>query len=102
LTFKLKTINIFRMTENKKKYELGYLLSSKLEEKDALSELDKIHDFIKKSDGGIVLEEAPAKRRLAYPIKKEQEAYFGWLEFLAAPEKIEELRNKFPQMRDCL
>lgn len=90
------------MNEDKRKYELSYLLSFKLEEKDALLELDKIHDFIKKSEGEIILEEAPAKRRLAYPIKKEQEAYFGWLEFLINPDKIEELKTHLRHQTDIL
>ncbi len=83
------------MDEDKKKYEFGYLISYKLTEEEASSEISNISKFIKQSGGEIVLEGATTKRRLAYPIKKESEAYFGWLEFLIAPDKIEVLKDYF-------
>ncbi len=86
------------MNEDKKKYELGYLISYKLtegKEDKASQEAVQLRELIRQSGGEIIQEGDLLKRPLAYLIKKESEAYFGWLEFLILPEKIITLKNNF-------
>lgn len=78
-----------------KYYDLSYLISPELSEKEAKDFSQQIADFLPK--GGAVLDKgrSPFKMRLAYPIKKKQEAYLTCLNFFATPEKIKSFREKF-------
>ncbi len=70
-----------------KNYEIGFLLR---EEKDA-----KEIVVLLESHGAVILNEAKFKRiHLAYPIKKEIAAYFGFIHFSASPSVIKSLNEK--------
>jgi ribosomal protein S6 len=70
-----------------KKYEVGFLVRAE-GDKEELAKTLKNHRASIIDDGGI------SRIKLAYPIKKEDFAYFGYLHFSCAPENIKELRNE--------
>ncbi len=70
-----------------KKYEVGFLVRNEGDKEEVVKTL-KNHKSSVIDDGGI------SRIKLAYPIKKEDFAYFGYLHFSCAPENIKELRNE--------
>jgi len=75
-------------------YELTYLISSNAPLEEAKILAENIADFIRKG-GGIVTEmKNPFKGKLAFPIKKEREAFFTSIDFYFDSEKTKELAEK--------
>lgn len=79
-----------------KLYELAYLISANLSEEEAKAVQEKIFSLIKDLEG--IFEESFVlgglnKKRLAYPIKKENEAYFGAVVFRLNPDNISKLEK---------
>lgn len=69
-------------------YELTYLISPRLTELEAKNFSERILDLIKK-EGGILGEiKNPRKRKLAYPIKKEFQAFLTSLNFYLDPGRL--------------
>jgi ribosomal protein S6 len=72
------------MDIDKKHYEMGFLLKAE----DKKGEIAKIL----KTKNAEITEESPVSGiKLAYPIKKENFAYFGFVRFLAEPSALKEL-----------
>lgn len=75
-------------------YELTYLITPKLTESEANQFSQELIDWIKK-EGGILFEtHNPTKRRLAYPVKKEEEGFLVSTNFYFAPESLDDLTKK--------
>lgn len=75
------------MDENQRKsYEISYLLNPN-EGSDLMSSIIKDMGLEIISEGGVT------EMRLAYPVKKETRANFGYLHFGAEPEVINKLRD---------
>ncbi|MDP3999082.1 MAG: 30S ribosomal protein S6 [bacterium] len=72
------------MTTDSKVYEVAFLAKS-LDEEKALAEL------IKQYQGNVVQRGAFQEVKLAYPIKKQTSAYFGYLRFEFLPENVDKL-----------
>ncbi len=83
-------------------YEIAYLLSSKLADDEVLPATDKITSLISGSNGKVQKEEKLQKRLLAYPIKKEKEAYLGVMQFQTEPEKIKDLGKELKLQPEVL
>lgn len=77
-----------------KNYEIAYLVSPQTPEEDVFGEAGKITGFIQDAKGFVGHIEEPRKIRLAYPIKKQKEAYFGWTSFNMTPEGLGNLEKK--------
>ena len=69
-------------------YELTYLLSSSIPEDGVLAAASEISRTVEQARGIVNRMETPKKRQLAYPIKKETAAYFGWIAFSSAPDGV--------------
>ena len=82
------------MDAETKNYEIAYLLAPSIAEGEVLTYAGKLTGLIEAEKGQVKYVEEPKKRRLAYPIKKERNAYFGWTTFNAAPEKISGINKK--------
>lgn len=93
---------IDEMDADAKNYELAYLLSPSLAEEDVLGYTGKISSLIEEQKGAIRRVEAPKKRRLAYAVKKEHNAYFGWTTFAALPATIAAINKKTKEMSSVL
>ena len=77
-----------------KNYELTYLISSELSKEEVISLQEKIISFIQ-NEGGVLIENiTPLKRVLAYPIKKQDQAYLAVLDFQLNPGKLAEFEKK--------
>jgi len=72
-------------------YEIGYLLNPLIPEKKLDEEVSLLRKLVEDKKGLIINEVRSRMRRLAYPIKKIENAYFGWIKFTADPENLKEI-----------
>ncbi len=75
------------MNEDQRQYELMFILSPELEEKDIALFQEEIRHSIEGLSGRITKQEKPEKRNLSYQIKKCSSAYYLIINFLIAQEK---------------
>jgi len=75
-------------------YELTYLISPDLSEEELKIFPEKIDSFLQEEGGKSEGLKLPIKKRLAYPIKKKNEGYWGTLNFYLSPEKLESFEKK--------
>jgi small subunit ribosomal protein S6 len=75
-------------------YELTYLIAPELSEEEAKSLQDKVVSLMRELEGVSAGEGLPLRRRLAYPIKKKNEAYLGFVSFQMSAEKLLEFEKK--------
>lgn len=90
------------MDSDAKNYELAYLLSPSLPEEEVLGYAGKLSAVIEEQQGAIRRVEPPKKRRLAYAVKKERSAYFGWTTFVARPAAVAAIDKKAKEMPQVL
>lgn len=77
-----------------KAYEFTYLIKPNLSKEDINSLQETIKSFIKEEEGSIVKINPPLKKNLAYPIKKNKEAFLADLTFDLNPDKLDSLEKK--------
>ena len=77
-----------------KHYELTYLISSEISEEEIKSLPEKVLVLVQEADGIIENRILPLKRKLAYPINKQEDAYLTTLTFQLNPEKLAGLEKK--------
>jgi small subunit ribosomal protein S6 len=76
-------------------YELTYLISPDLSEKEIKTLQDKIISLIQEKGGILGVEEKlPFKKKLAYPVKKQSQAYMTVINFQLPSEKLIDLEKK--------
>lgn len=78
------------MPDVKNSYETVFILSTKLGEEGITSAVQKFKDLIA-ANGSIDNVDEWGKRRLAYPINKEEEGYYTLIAFTSSPEFTAEL-----------
>ena len=75
-------------------YELTYIISPISAEINTNAVAAKVRSFITGQLAGEIKKEyISAKKRLSYPIKKQNSGFYAAVEFQAGPEKIEELKK---------
>ena len=79
--------------ENKLKYELAYLLNPEIAEEKLDSETADLLKIISENGGKAVESNIPKKRWLAYPVKKQAQAYFGVVYFNADKENLDGIKK---------
>ena len=77
-----------------KSYEIAYLINPDIPEDEVFGQAGKITAAIQDVQGLVGRIEEPKKRRLAYPIAKHRDAYFGWTTFSVAPERPAEIEKR--------
>ena len=82
------------MDHDPKNYELAYLLSSAISEEEVLARAGEITTLIEENKGVLKHSENPKKVKLAYPVKKEKTAFFGYITFTIDPELVTVLAKK--------
>ncbi len=90
------------MASESKNYELAYLLSPFIPEEETLTWAGKLTAVIEESRGVIRHAEPPRKKKLAYLVKKQPQAYFGWTTFRAVPDAIALLEKKLKNAENLL
>jgi len=82
------------MDSEVKSYEIAYLIAPDIPEDEVFGEAGKITAAIQAAHGLVGKIDEPKKRRLAYPIAKHRDAYFGWTTFSVAPERIADIEKR--------
>ena len=81
------------MNSEPKLYEISYVL--KIDTEEALGNtLEQIRKYIEERSGRSLEERHMSKRRLAYPVGKNHEGFFGSIKFFLKPEDLGELESK--------
>lgn len=75
-------------------YEFTYLIEPDLSKEDINSLQETIKSFIEEEEGSITKINPPLKKNLAYPIKKNKEAFLADLTFDLNPDKLDSLKKK--------
>ena len=75
-------------------YETIIIVNSNLEEATIKSTIEKVTDLIAKN-GKVESTEEWGKKRLAYPIKKQNEGYYVLVNFSSNPDFIDELERVY-------
>ncbi len=76
------------MAQEPQLYEIGLLIKSELSEEEAAAELGNVRSIIEKYNGMLERTTDPKIRKLSYPIRKIEQAYFAALQFSIAPPAI--------------
>ncbi len=77
-------------------YEGMFLIDAKLDQKAANSIFDQIKGIITKNEGNIISSRIwTEKRRLCFPIKKNQEATYYFVSFNLQPLLIDKIRQAY-------
>jgi len=85
-------------------YEIGYLIGTSIPEEKVPAEAEALKGIVTGAGASIIAEEAPRKERLAYTIRTKNvsgsyesydEAYFGWIKFELASDKVESVKKSF-------
>lgn len=78
-----------------KLYEIAYFFHPDLKEEEIQTvHLQKIKDFIAELSGEITKEQSVQKKKLAYPIQKVRQGYFGYMLFNLDPQNLKSLDKK--------
>ena len=85
-----------------KNYELTYLISSELSEEKAKQLSGEITSLIQEKEGVLVEEKLPFKKKLAYPVQKQPQAYLAVLNFQIAPEKLAGVEKELKEEKRIL
>lgn len=84
------------MEQKNNNYELSFWFSSQLDEKEIEKRFDNLLKQLEKLGALIIFSQSPQLKQLAYPIKKERNAYFGYIRFELSKDALvrfeEELR----------
>ena len=85
-----------------KLYELTYLISPEFSEEEQKSLNEKINSLIQKGAGVLNEVKLPIKKKLAYPIKKQREAFLINFNFYLEPEKLGSLEKELKSEKKIL
>lgn len=85
------------------KYELGLVLSSKIEDSKRTEELEKVKGYITRFKGSVIepIEEW-GRKKLAYEINHEKEAYYYFIQFEGDNNTSNELTSYLRIMENVL
>jgi small subunit ribosomal protein S6 len=81
-----------------KQYETGFLLSPNLPEEETEKTISQMAEIITQRNGKMIKQDRWGKKRLAYPIKRFQEAFYVFFLYEGAPDIPLELERRFKQM----
>lgn len=71
---------------DKKEYELAFLMKDRNTE-------SAVETLIKQHGGDVVFKSPVSETHLAYPIKKLNQGYFGYMYFMALPSQVEKIMH---------
>ena len=75
------------------KYEMAYLLSPEVSEENLDLETTELQKIIRESGGEVIESGNPKKRWLSYEVKKQRQAYFGFILFKIQSEGIGKIKS---------
>ncbi len=74
-------------------YELGLVLQPTLEETEVTRLIEKIGQYLSTDGGNVTSVDIWGKRPLAYPIRKQREGIYVFLQAQIDPRKVEQLER---------
>lgn len=91
-------------------YEIGYLLMPGISNEDILSEVSNIKSILEKRKCVFLSGDEPQMKTLAYPMAKAvdgvkhifDKAYFAWMKFEIAQEKLADLKKELDKYENIL
>jgi small subunit ribosomal protein S6 len=78
-------------------YETGFLIAPNLSEEDTEQIINQMAEVVSQKEGRLVKQERWGKRKLAYPIKKFNEAFYIFFHYEGGAEIPLELERRFKQ-----
>lgn len=90
------------MESESNNYELAYLLSPTLSEEEANTYSGKLTSLIEECQGSLLQTQIPQKRKLAYEVKKQTQAYFGWIALHIGKQQLAGLEKKVKSEQQVL
>ncbi|MBD3413304.1 MAG: 30S ribosomal protein S6 [Candidatus Aminicenantes bacterium] len=78
-------------------YETAFLIAPNLSEEETEQLIGKMGDVVKKNKGQMLDVDKWGKRKLAYPIKKHDAAFYVFFYYQGIPETSAELERQFKQ-----
>lgn len=78
-------------------YETAFLIAPNLPEEEVEALIQEMAEVVKQKKGQMVKEDRWGKRKLAYPIKKFEEAYYVFFLYEGGPDIPAELERLFKQ-----
>jgi len=76
------------MEQGNNNYELSFWFSSRLEEKAIEQKFDNLLKQLEKTGALVIFSQSPQLKQLAYPVKKERNAYFGYIQFELSKDSL--------------
>jgi ribosomal protein S6 len=83
-------------------YELSFWLSSKLDEKAIEQKFDGLLKQLEKLGALIIFNQSPQLKQLAYPIKNERNAYFGYIQYMLSKDSSIRLNEELMLNNDII
>lgn len=90
------------METEPKNYEIAYLISPSASENDIFAVAGNISGAVQEAHGAVKKIEEPKKIRLAYPIQKRLEGYFGWTTFSIHPDNLSLFEKKIREEKKIM
>lgn len=90
------------MELDQKTYEIGYLLTPLLPEDKVAEKVSVLRKLIDDNSGFIMSEDHARMQRLAYPIARNNSAYFGRIKFYAKSEAVDKIKESFEKSDETL
>jgi len=75
-------------------YELGVIISARLDEENQKTELDRVQALIERFGGTIEKMDSWGRRKLAYPIQKQTDGVYTFITFSSEPGAPAEIENR--------
>lgn len=90
------------MEEKNNKYELSFWFSSRLEEKEVEQKFEDLSKQLGKWNATVLFSQSPQLKPLAYPVQKEKNAYFGYMQFEIPQEGLAKLQEEWKLNKDII
>ena len=83
-------------------YETAFLITPKLDEEEMEKLIQKMADVVAKKKGKMIKIDKWGKKRLAYPVEKNNEAFYVFFHYEGEPDIPPELERRFRQTEPVL
>lgn len=83
-------------------YELIFIISTKIEEKERPALVEKMESVIKEFDAKVISKIDDGEKKLAYEIKHENVGHYGAIYFEVEAEKLKKIEDKLKTFNELL
>lgn len=83
-------------------YEVVLIVHPEVEGDDVKAVIDDVEQLIERSDGDVTYMEPWGLRKLAYPIRKQQEGHYVLLQFDLEPQSVADLEHGLQLMEPVM